>query len=101
MSLSLEEAVEKNLDKMRGELADVLIYVILFANENGVDILNAIEIKINQVKYPAEKFYGINKEQVPGTHTIPVAIDLELTRLCSVRCFKLCLCLARLFLFTF
>lgn len=57
-----EEAVEKNLDKMKDELADVLIYAILFANETGIDVLNAVDNKIhlNKLKYPIEEFYGSN-----------------------------------------
>lgn len=55
-----DEAVEKNLDKMKDELADVLIYAILFANETGIDISSAIVEKIykNNLKYPIEKSYS-------------------------------------------
>ncbi|MER2107639.1 MAG: nucleotide pyrophosphohydrolase [Solibacillus sp.] len=57
-----EEAIEKNLDKMKDELADVLIYAILFANEVGIDIVKEIENKIlkNAEKYPYKKSYGRN-----------------------------------------
>ena len=34
-----EEAVEKNLDKMKDELADVLIYAILFAKELDFNLI--------------------------------------------------------------
>ncbi|MFJ7638424.1 MazG-like family protein [Peribacillus sp. NPDC097225] len=40
-----EEAIEKNLDNMKDELADVLIYAILFANETQIDIEKAINEK--------------------------------------------------------
>lgn len=55
-----EEAVEKNLDKMKDELADVLIYAILFANETNLDINQAIQEKIakNRINYPKEKLFG-------------------------------------------
>jgi NTP pyrophosphatase (non-canonical NTP hydrolase) len=55
-----EEAVEKNLDKMKDELADVLIYAVLFANETKIDIIKAIKEKIekNEINYPKEKSLG-------------------------------------------
>lgn len=55
-----EEAVEKNLEKMKDELADVLIYAILFANETNIDINQAIQQKINknEINYPQEKSFG-------------------------------------------
>ena len=59
-----EEAVEKNLDEMKDELADVLIYAILFANELDVDIETVIKnkLKINNEKYPVHLSYGSNKK---------------------------------------
>ncbi|MCS1384837.1 nucleotide pyrophosphohydrolase [Lysinibacillus sphaericus] len=57
-----EESVGKNLDKMKDELADVLIYAILFANETDMDLVNIINNKLqkNSRKYPIEKFVGKN-----------------------------------------
>ena len=57
-----EEAVEKNLDNMKDELADIFIYTLLFANETGIDLGNAVEQKIqkNKEKYPVNKAYGRN-----------------------------------------
>jgi len=57
-----DEAVEKNLDKMKDELADILIYAILFANETDMDLVNIINNKLqkNNEKYPIEKFAGKN-----------------------------------------
>jgi NTP pyrophosphatase (non-canonical NTP hydrolase) len=57
-----EKAVEKNLDNMKEELADILMYALLFANETGIDLVKAIEQKIqkNNEKYPVEKAYGSN-----------------------------------------
>ena len=59
---SSEEAIEKNIENMKDELADILIYSILFANETGINIGDAIEKKIikNGEKYPVEKAYGNN-----------------------------------------
>ncbi|MFJ7951299.1 nucleotide pyrophosphohydrolase [Lysinibacillus sp. NPDC096418] len=53
---SSEEAVEKNLDKMKDELADILIYSILFANELKFDLEEIIvdKLKKNNEKYPVE-----------------------------------------------
>lgn len=57
-----DEAVEKNLDKMKDELADVFMYALLFAHETGIDIKQVIEEKLqkNDEKYPIEKAYGVN-----------------------------------------
>lgn len=59
-----EEAVEKNLDKMKDELADVLIYAILFANEVQIDFVDIINRKIikNEVNYPINKSRNTNKK---------------------------------------
>jgi len=57
-----DEAVEKNLEKMKDELADIVTYALLFANETGIDIKQVIEEKLqkNDEKYPIEKAYGVN-----------------------------------------
>jgi len=54
------EAVEKNEENIKDELADIVIYALLFANETGIDLVEAIEQKIqkNNEKYPVEKAYG-------------------------------------------
>ena len=59
-----EEAVEKNLDKMKDELADVITYALLFANETGINVVSAVQEKLrkNDEKYPVEKAYGVNKK---------------------------------------
>ncbi|PHC41322.1 nucleotide pyrophosphohydrolase [Bacillus toyonensis] len=61
---SSEEAVEKNLENIKDELADVLIYSILLADQIDVDIEEMILNKIekNEKKYPVEKAYGTNKK---------------------------------------
>ncbi|MCV9884148.1 nucleotide pyrophosphohydrolase [Metabacillus halosaccharovorans] len=55
-----EEAVGKNSENIKDELADIVIYALLFANETGIDLVEAIEQKIqkNNEKYPVEKAYG-------------------------------------------
>lgn len=59
-----EEAVEKNLDKMKDELADVLMYAIFFANEAGIDLTDAIKnkLELNNRKYPKEQFKNSSKK---------------------------------------
>ena len=57
-----DEAVGKNLEKMKDELADVFMYAILFANELDMDIMDIINNKIHQnsLKYPVEKAINSN-----------------------------------------
>lgn len=46
------------------ELADVLYFVLLFAQMNNIDLSTAIEDKINKnnKKYPSDKVKGCNKK---------------------------------------
>ena len=55
-----EEAVDMNLERMKEELADVLIYAILFANETGMDLNSVVQEKLhkNAMNYPVEKAFG-------------------------------------------
>jgi NTP pyrophosphatase (non-canonical NTP hydrolase) len=50
------EFIEDNekIGRMREELADVLIYLISFANKMGIDITEAVidKMRINERKYP-------------------------------------------------
>lgn len=52
-----EEALEKNRDKMKDELADVIVYAIDFAKVLGFDLNEIILEKMakNRLKYPIEK----------------------------------------------
>ncbi len=52
-----EEAVEKNREKMKDELADVIVYAIDFASVLGFDLNEIIRNKMinNRLKYPVEK----------------------------------------------
>ncbi len=51
---------EKKIAKVKEELADVLIYSFLMANDLELDIPGIVSAKIdeNNRKYPAEKAYG-------------------------------------------
>ncbi len=52
-----EEAVEKNREKMKDELADVIVYAVDFASVMGFDLNEIINEKMekNRAKYPVEK----------------------------------------------
>lgn len=51
---------DEKMEKIKEELADVLIYCFLMGNDLGFDISEIVETKIeeNNRKYPAEKAYG-------------------------------------------
>ena len=55
-----EADTEKKLDNIKEELADVLIYCTLMANDLGLDISEIVcdKLKENNRKYPADKAYG-------------------------------------------
>ncbi|MFG0215701.1 nucleotide pyrophosphohydrolase [Brevibacillus porteri] len=61
---SSEEAITKNSENIKAELADILIYSILLANELNLNIEEIILEKLarNELKYPIEKAYGTNKK---------------------------------------
>lgn len=48
---------EVNLEKLKEELADILMYAFLMADKHKLDITEIIEskIEINNLKYPVEK----------------------------------------------
>jgi len=50
----------ENLDAVRDELADVQIYLLRLADRPGVDLLAAVERKIekNERKYPVDRARG-------------------------------------------
>lgn len=56
-----DEALSKNKENIKDELADVIIYSMLLANDLDFDVeeIVANKIKKNQVKYPVEKAYGV------------------------------------------
>lgn len=53
-----------NLDKLKEELADVLMYAFLLADKHQLNIQQIIEskIEINNKKYPVEKAKGTAKK---------------------------------------
>ncbi|WP_394531820.1 nucleotide pyrophosphohydrolase [Priestia aryabhattai] len=57
-----EDAIAANNEKMKEELADVLMYAMLFAYETGINIEQAVEEKLqkNILKYPVDKAYGVS-----------------------------------------
>ncbi|MFK4353869.1 MULTISPECIES: nucleotide pyrophosphohydrolase [Bacillus] len=61
---SSEDAIEQNLENIKDELADVLIYSILLADQMNLDIEEVIQNKLekNKRKYPVEKSIGSNKK---------------------------------------
>lgn len=52
------------LEAVRQELADIQIYLIKIADKLNVDLLDAVEkkIEINEAKYPVEKVKGKHKK---------------------------------------
>ncbi|RFU69996.1 nucleotide pyrophosphohydrolase [Bacillus sp. V59.32b] len=59
-----EEAVKDNLENIKDELADVVIYAILMSDKLGLDLKEIILDKVqkNARKYPVEKAYGSKKK---------------------------------------
>lgn len=56
----LEEYIEKRKEDLGEELADTLYWVLLLSHDLGIDVLEALEKKIekNEKKYPVEKAKG-------------------------------------------
>lgn len=61
---SSEQAVREKRDDIEEEMADVLMYLLLLANELDVDLEQAVINKIakNVKKYPESKSYGSSKK---------------------------------------
>lgn len=61
-SEQLDEALEDGglRDAVRDELADILAYVLSFANQTGIDLSSALAAKMkkNEQKYPEDEFKG-------------------------------------------
>ena len=57
---SSEEAVQKDLENIRDEIADVVIYAMMLSHDLDIDLEEAILNKLekNKAKYPVEKAYG-------------------------------------------
>lgn len=56
----VENHIKENKDKLGEELADVLYWVLLMAEDLNIDIKKALEkkIKANEKKYPVKKAKG-------------------------------------------
>ena len=59
-----EEVVESSLNEIKEELADVLIYSLMMADNLILDVEDIIKNKLdlNERKYPVEKSRGSNKK---------------------------------------
>lgn len=59
-----EEVVESSLNEIKEELADVLIYSLMMADNLNLDVEDIIKNKLdlNERKYPVEKSRGSNKK---------------------------------------
>lgn len=57
-------SADKKINRVREELADVLIYSCLMANDLGLDISEIVKAKLdeNNRKYPVEKAFGNSKK---------------------------------------
>ena len=62
--VSAEEAVANKQVELKDELADVLIYSLMLADNLGFDVSELIENKLtkNALKYPVDKAKGSNKK---------------------------------------
>jgi NTP pyrophosphatase (non-canonical NTP hydrolase) len=59
-----EQAVSENLPNIQDEMADVFIYLVLLADNLGLDLEKITKNKMekNARKYPVDKAYGSNKK---------------------------------------
>lgn len=59
-----KEAIEENLENLKDELADVVIYSLLIARELNLNLEEVVteKIKKNSKKYPIEKSFGVKKK---------------------------------------
>lgn len=58
-----EQLSAKKLDEVRLELADILIYLIRIADRMDIDLIRAVQdkIEINEQRYPQDKVKGSAK----------------------------------------
>jgi NTP pyrophosphatase (non-canonical NTP hydrolase) len=59
-----EECAKKNIQRVSDEIADIMVYILYFCNDLGIDIDKALEDKIatNDKRYPADKAKGNSKK---------------------------------------
>ena len=60
----LENVVAHEKDKIENELADIFIFLSYLCHDLDVDLEKAVlaKLKINESKYPVDKFKGSNKK---------------------------------------
>ncbi len=60
----VESYLRSNKENIADEVADVLYYVLLIANDLNIDIVTEFERKMiqNEEKYPIEKAFGSSKK---------------------------------------
>ena len=60
----IQQTITNKRESIEDELADVLFFVLRFAQMNDIDLRKALEHKIakNALKYPVEKVKGNNKK---------------------------------------
>jgi NTP pyrophosphatase (non-canonical NTP hydrolase) len=56
----MEEVVEAKRERLREELGDVLIISLLLAHDLGMDVYDLVmeKLRVDEQKYPVEKFKG-------------------------------------------
>ena len=56
----VEEYTRQNQEEIKDEIADIALYLFELADNLGIDLMNAMEIKLakNEKKYPIEKARG-------------------------------------------
>ena len=59
-----KSADQGNVDKIKDELADILVYALLFADKYDFDLYEIISLKLdkNEKKYPVDKSKGNAKK---------------------------------------
>ncbi|WP_312096166.1 nucleotide pyrophosphohydrolase [Niallia sp.] len=59
-----EEGIVANMENIKDEIADVVIYALLMSNEIGINLEHAIKEKLrkNNQKYPVDKSFGSSKK---------------------------------------
>ena len=60
----IEQHIRSNKEEISDELADVLYWVLLIANDLDIDLVKALnkKLKKNEAKYPVEKAKGSHKK---------------------------------------
>ena len=60
----IEEIVEKKLDKIKDEIADIYAYLVILAHDLGINLQDAVreKMKKNAQKYPVNKAKGTSKK---------------------------------------